>query len=39
MRMASGKLVPPGEYVIVLEVGERKLARKALTCKMPGVRA
>lgn len=31
-----GGLVPPGEYVVTLEVGEKKLTRKVKIRKMPG---
>ena len=35
--MTRGGLVPPGEYVVTLEVGEKKLTRKAKIRKMPGI--
>ncbi len=33
--MRPAELVTPGEYVVILEAGEKKLTRKALIRKMP----
>jgi photosystem II stability/assembly factor-like uncharacterized protein len=36
-RTPRGSLVPPGEYVIILKIGEKELKQKAQIRKMPGV--
>jgi len=37
LRMAQGKLVPPGDYIAVLEIGERTLQKKFNILPMPGI--
>jgi hypothetical protein len=35
-RRGRGILLPPGEYVVILEVGDKKLTQKALIKKRAG---
>ena len=35
-RAIIGELVPPGEYIVIIEIGDKKMTRKAVICKMPG---
>jgi hypothetical protein len=36
-RMSQGKLMPPGDYIAVLEIGEIKLQKKFKILPVPGL--